>query len=157
MTYEILNFNYMSEENKNGGNDNQKVQKAYEKNLKKLVAIVGGESNLRQVTTVKRDTLGEIVTELFKEETESVEKATKEALKTLLKNRIEMQRSLDAKKKELAQLETTKMKEFNEAAVKLFKQISGLDDLEKEYYGALTDAANATTDVEETQEDEDDE
>ena len=147
----------MSEENKNGGNDNQKVQKAYEKNLKKLVAIVGGESNLRQVTTVKRDTLGEIVTELFKEETESVEKATKEALKTLLKNRIEMQRSLDAKKKELAQLETTKMKEFNEAAVKLFKQISGLDDLEKEYYGALTDAANATTDVEETQEDEDDE
>jgi hypothetical protein len=157
MTYEILNFNYMSEENKNGGNDNQKVQKAYEKNLKKLVAIVGGEGNLRQVTTVKRDTLGEIVTELFKEETESVEKATKEALKTLLKNRIEMQRSLDAKKKELAQLETTKMKEFNEAAVKLFKQISGLDDLEKEYYGALTDAANATTDVEETQEDEDDE
>jgi hypothetical protein len=147
----------MSEENKNGGNDNQKVQKAYEKNLKKLVAIVGGEGNLRQVTTVKRDTLGEIVTELFKEETESVEKATKEALKTLLKNRIEMQRSLDAKKKELAQLETTKMKEFNEAAVKLFKQISGLDDLEKEYYGALTDAANATTDVEETQEDEDDE
>jgi hypothetical protein len=101
----------MSEENKNGGNDNQKVQKAYEKNLKKLVAIVGGEGNLRQVTTVKRDTLGEIVTELFKEETESVEKATKEALKTLLKNRIEMQRSLDAKKKELAQLETTKMKE----------------------------------------------
>jgi hypothetical protein len=157
MTYEILNFNYMSEENKNGGNDNQKVQKAYEKNLKKLVAIVGGEGNLRQVTTVKRDTLGEIVTELFKEETESVEKATKEALKTLLKNRIEMQRSLDAKKKELAQLETTKMKEFNEAAVKLFKQISGLDDLEKEYYGALTDAANATTDVEETQGDEDDE
>jgi hypothetical protein len=147
----------MSEENKNGGNDNQKVQKAYEKNLKKLVAIVGGEGNLRQVTTVKRDTLGEIVTELFKEETESVEKATKEALKTLLKNRIEMQRSLDAKKKELAQLETTKMKEFNEAAVKLFKQISGLDDLEKEYYGALTDAANATTDVEETQGDEDDE
>jgi hypothetical protein len=147
----------MSEENKNGGNDNQKVQKAYEKNLKKLVAIVGGEGNLRQVTTVKRDTLGEIVTELFKEETESVEKATKEALKTLLKNRIEMQRSLDAKKKELAQLETTKMKEFNEAAVKLFKQISGLDDLEKEYYGALTDAANATTDVEETQEDENDE
>jgi hypothetical protein len=146
----------MSEE-KQGGNDNQKVHKAYEKNLKKLVAIVGGESNLRQVTTVKRDTLGEIVTELFKEETESVEKATKEALKTLLKNRIEMQRSLDAKKKELAQLETTKMKEFNEAAVKLFKQISGLDDLEKEYYGALTDAANATPEVEETQEDEDDE
>lgn len=144
-------------EQKQGGNDNQKVQKAYEKNLKKLVAIVGGEGNLRQVTTVKRDTLGEIVTELFKEETESVEKATKEALKTLLKNRIEMQRSLDAKKKELAQLETAKMKEFNEAAVKLFKQISGLDDLEKEYYGALTDAASATPEVEETQEDEDDE
>lgn len=147
----------MSDEKQNGVNENQKVQKTYEKNLKKLVAIVGGESKLRPVTTVKRDTLSEIVTELFKEETESVEKTTKEALKTLLKNRIEMQRSIDAKKKELAQLETSKMKEFNEASVKLFKQISGLDDLEKEYYGALTEAANATTEVETTTEDDSEE
>jgi hypothetical protein len=135
----------MEEANKNSGNDNQKVVKAYENNLKKLVAVVGGEQNLRQVKTVKKDTLGQIVSELFKEETESVERETKEALKTLLKNRIEMQRSIDAKKKELAQLETSKMKEFNEAAVKLFNKISGIDELEKEYYSALTDAASAVS------------
>ena len=51
--------------------------------------------------------------------------------------------AIDAKKKELAQLELTKMKEFNEAAVKLFNQIDGIDGLEQEYYSALTDAATA--------------
>lgn len=146
----------MSEEQKNNGNDKQKVVKAYDQNLKKLVAIVGGDTKLKPVTTVKKDTLGNIVTELFKEETEAVEKSTKEALKTLLKNRIEMQRSIEAKKKELAQLEVTKMKEFNEASVKLFKQISGLDDLEKEYYSALNEAATAEVKLEDENVEEED-
>jgi hypothetical protein len=84
-----------------------------------------------------------LVQDLFKDETEAIEKSTKEGLKTLLKNRIEMQRSIDAKKKELANLETAKMKEFNEAAVKLFNQINGIDALENEYYSALTDATTA--------------
>jgi hypothetical protein len=125
------------------GNDNQKIQKNYEKNLKKLVAIVGGSNNLKPINKVEKDVMSSLVQELFKEETEAIEKSTKEGLKTLLKNRIEMQRSIDAKKKELANLETAKMKEFNEAAVKLFNQINGIDALENEYYSALTDATTA--------------
>ena len=48
------------------------------------------------------------------------------------------------------------MKEFNEAASKLFGQINGLDELENEYYSALTDAANASSDesLEDTNSDE---
>ncbi len=127
----------------NSGDNNQKVAKAYDKNLKKLVAIVGGSNNLKLVTKIKKDVMVDLVNELFKEETDAIEKSTKEGLKALLKNRVEMQRSIETKKKELAQLEVTKMKEFNEAAVKLFNQIDGIDGLEQEYYSALTDAATA--------------
>jgi hypothetical protein len=65
-----------------------------------------------------------------------------------------MQREIDAKKKELATLETAKMKEFNEAAVKLFNQVNGLNELESEYYAALTDAANAESNLDESKEEE---
>ena len=87
----------------NSGDNNQKVAKAYDKNLKKLVAIVGGDKNLKPVTKIKKDVMADLVNELFKEETDAIEKSTKEGLKALLKNRVEMQRSIDAKKKELAQ------------------------------------------------------
>lgn len=133
----------MSAENENKGNDNNKVAVAYEKNLKKLIAIVGGEKNLRPVTTVKKDSIEDIAKELFKEETEAMETKIKEDLKTLLKKRVEMAKAIDDKKKELAKLEIEKKKEFNEAAVKLFNKINDLDGLEKDYYSALVDANEA--------------
>ena len=97
----------MSTENQNqnpqeGGGD--KVAKNFEKNIKKLVAIVGGEQNLRPVSKVKKDTMGEIVKELFKEEHDEAEAKTKESLKNLLKARITMERESAAKQKELDQL-----------------------------------------------------
>lgn len=127
--------------NNNGGS--KKVIENYEKNIKKLVAIVGGEKNLKTKNKVAKNKLADLVSDLFKEETLEIEKNTKEALKQLLKNRVEMTRAIDAKKKELAQLEESKMKEFNEAAVKLFNQVEGIDSLEQEYYAALTDATKA--------------
>lgn len=132
----------------NSGNDSQKVVKAYEKNLKTLISIVGGEANLKPIRKVKKDVVADLVSALFKEETDEVEKTTKDALKQLLKNRVEMQRLIEEKKKELAKLETTKMKEFNEAATKLFDKINGLGDLEREYYTALTEAAGSSEDEE---------
>jgi hypothetical protein len=139
----------MSAENQNpqeGGGD--KVAKNFEKNIKKLVAIVGGEQNLRPVSKIKKDTMSEIVAELFKEEHIEVEAKTKESLKSLLKANVTMNREIAAKQKELDQLKVTKMKEFSEAATKLFSQISGLDELENEYYSALTEAANAAAEEE---------
>jgi len=142
----------MSTENQNqDGGD--KVLKLYAKNLKTIVAIVGGEKNLRPAK-VKKDVFAEIVQDLFKEDAEEVEAKAKESLRTLLKARVQMQREIDAKKKELATLETAKMKEFNEAAVKLFNQVNGLNELESEYYAALSDAANAESNLGETQAEE---
>ena len=144
----------MSAENENKGNDNNKVNLAYDKNLKKLVAIIGGEKNLRPVTTVQKNSMEEIAKELFKEETDAMEIKIKEDLKNLLKKRIEMVKAFDEKKKELAKLEVDKKKEFNEAAIKLFNKISDLDGLEKDYYSALVDANEANEEGSETSSEE---
>lgn len=141
----------MSTENENKGNDNNKVNVAFEKNMKKLVAIVGGEAKLRPTTNIERDALAELTKELFKEETEAAENKIKDDLKNLLKKRIEMTKAFEEKKKELAKLEIEKKKEFNEAAVKLFNRINDLNGLESDYYSALNEANNATTNSEETE------
>lgn len=141
-------------ENEQKGNDNNKVNKAFESNLKKLVAIVDGEKNLKPVTKVGSDIMKNIVTELFKEETEAIEQSTKDTLKELLKKYVQMLRDIDAKKKELSALEITKKKEFNEAATKLFNKIDGIGILESEYYGALVTAVSAEKETEEEADEE---
>jgi hypothetical protein len=141
-------------ENEQKGNDNNKVNKAFESNLKKLVAIVDGEKNLKPVTKVGSDIMKNIVTELFKEETEAIEQSTKDTLKELLKKYVQMLRDIDAKKKELSALEIAKKKEFNEAATKLFNKIDGIGILESEYYGALVTAVSAETNEEEDADEE---
>lgn len=141
-------------ENEQKGNDNNKVNKAFESNLKKLVAIVDGEKNLKPVTKVGSDIMKNIVTELFKEETEAIEQSTKDTLKELLKKYVQMLRDIDAKKKELSALEIAKKKEFNEAATKLFNKIDGIGILESEYYGALVTAVSADSEGQEEEADE---
>lgn len=44
------------------------------------------------------------------------------------------------KKKELAKLEQDKMKEFNEAAAKVFAKVENINELSKEYYSSLNEA-----------------
>lgn len=128
---------------KEKGTELSKTTKTFEINVKKLTALLGGEKNLKQTTVIKKDSLSIIVKDLFKEETELIEKETKEVLKSLLKNYIDLQKSIEAKRKELVQLENTKMDEFNKASVLLFNRIEGIDIIEKEYYSALEKAAKA--------------
>lgn len=142
--------------NEQKGNDNNKVNKAFESNLKKLVAIVEGEKNLKPVTKVGSDIMKNIVTELFKEETEAIEQSTKETLRTLLKTYVQMLRDIDTKKKELSNLEIAKKKEFNEAATKLFNKIDGIGILESEYYGALVTAVSAEKEEDELEDEDED-
>jgi len=133
-------------QNQNGG-DNNKVAKAYEKNMLKVQALLGGDVKLP--TKAKKGDMSSIVAELFKEETEATNLAVKNGLKELVKTHVTAGKAINAKKQELAQLELQKKKEFNEAAVKLFNQIEGVDSLLAEYQRSLGDAVNA---VEETEE-----
>jgi len=115
-----------------------KTAKNFEATMKRLVAIVGGEEQLFPKKKVKNDVLASIVSELTKEKKEKLEKDIKAELITLLDKRVELNKALDEKKAELKKLEETKMKEFNEAASKLFNKIEGIADIEKSYYESLT-------------------
>jgi len=117
--------------------EENKTAKNYETTMKRLVAIVGGEEQLFPKKKVKGDVLASIVSELTKEKKEKLEKELKADLVALLDKRVEMNKAFEEKKAELKKLEESKMKEFNEAASKLFNKIEGIADIEKSYYDSL--------------------
>jgi hypothetical protein len=127
----------------NTENNEGKVAKNFEATMKKLIAIVGGEKNLFPSKRVSKDTLKTVVDGLLKDKKEAAEKEVKAELVALLDNHVEMKKAIEAKTKELKQLEEQKMKEFNEAASKVFNKIDAIGDLEKDYYSSLTGAAKA--------------
>ncbi len=124
-----------------------KVQKQFEATMKKLVAVVGGEKQLLPTKKLDKDVVGTIVEGLLKDKKESLEKEVKSDLVSLLDKHIELKKSIEAKKKELKQLEEQKMKEFSEAASKVFNKIDGIAQMETDYYNSLNQAGNSSVEV----------
>ncbi len=114
-----------------------KIEKKFSAALNKLVAVVGGKENLKISRKTPMDQIGNVVSELFKEERESVLIETKDSLRSLLKQYAEMERAVSDKRKELDKLEKQKKDEFSKAAETLFSKIEGVGDIEKVYYAAL--------------------
>lgn len=130
--------------------DTNKVSKAFEANLKKLTAIVGGTSGLKPVRQIKKDAMQIMVEELFKEEQDGLISTVKNDLKALLKNYVSLNALVSAEKKKLEALHLSKQKEFNEAAVKLFNQIENIDSINADYLAALNVAEVAVIDNNQT-------
>lgn len=120
--------------------DNNKITKNFESTMQKLVAIVGGDKNLFPTKKVGKDIVKNIVDGMLTEKKETLEKEVKADLTKLLESHITLKKSIDDKKKELAKLEQDKMKEFNEAATKVFAKIENIDQLSKDYYSSLKSA-----------------
>ena len=121
-----------------------KVEKQFEVTLNKLIAIVGGKEHLRPNKKIGSTALNAVVSELLKEESERTVIEVKDDLKSLLKNYVELEKSFQQKEAEFKKLKQDKMKEFTEAAKKVFGRIDGLDQLEKDYIKALNAAGDAT-------------
>jgi hypothetical protein len=114
-----------------------KIEKKFASALNKLVAVVGGKENLKISRKTPQDQVGDVVSELFKEEREAVLVETKESLRNLLKQYAEMEKAVSDKRKELDKLEKQKKDEFSKAAENLFSKIEGVGEIEKVYYSAL--------------------
>lgn len=123
-------------------NDSSKVLNAYNSNLKKLVALVGGESKIKTKIRVPKDEVGDLISELFKEETTAAKDKLKADVKTLIKSKVAFDKALTEEEQKLKKLKEEKMKEFNKAAQDVFAQIEGLGELEKSYYDTLNEAGN---------------
>ncbi len=113
-------------------NDN-KVEKKFRATMDKLTAIVSGPKNLLPSKKIPKDSVSDLVEELFKEDREAKLVEVKNGLKALLKSYAEMQSAFRAKNKELADLELKKKDEFVKAANSLFNQIENVDQIEKSY------------------------
>lgn len=131
----------MSENNQNTeeteSQKSDKIEKKFASALSKLVAVVGGKENLKISRKTPQDQVGDVVSELFKEERETVLVETKESLRNLLKQYAEMEKAVSDKRKELDKLEKQKKDEFSKAAENLFSKIEGVGEIEKVYYSAL--------------------
>ncbi len=106
--------------------------------MKRLVGVLGGEELLTSTTKVKKDTVETIVENILKDRKEKLEIDIKTELSTLLDKHVTLKKSIADKKKELKDLENSKMKEFNEACNKLFGKVQDIEQLEKDYYSSLT-------------------
>lgn len=133
----------MEENQNNQIQDSDKIVKNFEVTMKKLVAIVGGEDKLFPTKKVTSNVIESIVTELTKERKETLEKEIKTELISLLDKHVLLKKEIKTKEEELKKLSQTKMKEFSEAASKLFSKIEGISSLEKEYYDSLNTATSS--------------
>jgi len=122
----------------NQGKEAKKVKDLFDRNIKTMVAIVGGTKNMDLKNKIPANDVGNLVDELFKEDREAAVKEAKDELRTILKKRVALENELAAKRKEFEAIEIAKKKEFNQQFAKVIGKFESLGQLESQYYSVLT-------------------
>lgn len=115
---------------------NDKVSKKFEQDFKKLVALLGGEKNLKK-TNVPNDELGGIVEELLKERREDFIKEFKAKAKALLDKKLEFDKEVRKAEDDLKKTVIAKKKEFSEKMKDVFGMVENINEIEKSYYQSM--------------------
>lgn len=126
------------EVNPQGGED--KVSKQFDANLRKLVAIMGGQKNMKKVS-VPSDEVGDVVEELLKERRAEKVQEFKAKAKEILEKKLEFDKAVRKAEDELKNTVNTKKKEFSEEMQKLFSFVDDIGSVEKSYYQSLKEIA----------------
>lgn len=129
-----------NEENKQqgGGGDNQKVEKKFDFNFRRMVALFHGESIFKPLK-VGPDDLQAVMEELAKEEREELFKTFKTKARELIKKKQEFDRFVREEEKKMKAAIIAKKKEFNGEMDKMFGIIGKIETIEKDYYTTLKD------------------
>lgn len=122
--------------------DGDKVQKNFDSNFKKLVALFQGEKNLRK-SKVPHTDLGAVVEELIKDKKAKAIENFKASAVTIMDKKVEFDKEIKKLEAEFKQKKDTKLKEFTEEMLSLFKQVEGIEQIEKSYYESLKIAGKA--------------
>lgn len=115
---------------------NDKISKNYDANFKKLVALMGGEKQLKK-PSIPNDEVGTIVEELIKERREEKIKEFKEGAKKLLDKKIEFDKECRKAEEDFKKAVTEKKKNFTEEMKKVFNIIEDINAIEKSYYDSM--------------------
>ncbi len=125
----------MSEESNvqpNGQEQNDKESKKFDSNIKKLVALFKGEKAFKKPRIPNSD-ISTIIEELTKETKEKLVKDFKEKASKLLTSKVEFDKFVIAKQKEMDTAIQNKKKEFNKEMEECFQIIENIDNLTKDY------------------------
>lgn len=109
-----------------------KVAKRYETNLKKLVALFGGEKSLK-TSKIKNTEVNAIIEELTKERKENLVKEFKTKAAALLDRKVEFDKFIKQEEEKFKQAINNKKKEFSQEMEDCFKIVESIDNLTKEY------------------------
>ena len=114
-----------------------KITKAFEASFKKLVALMGGDKNLKK-TSIPSNEVGDIVNELLKERRQKKIDEFKIGAIALLDKKIEFDKEVRKAEEAFKNTVNAKKKEFTEEMNKLFQNLESINDVEKSYYANLS-------------------
>lgn len=123
------------EENKSGVDQQQegdKVSKKFDGNIKKLVALFNGDKAFKKAKVANSD-IKSIIEELTKEKKEALIKEFKDKASKLLTSKVEFDKFVSQKEKELKEAIVNKKKEFNKEMEDCFQLVENIDNLASDY------------------------
>lgn len=109
-----------------------KVSKKYDENVKKLIALFSGDKAFKKPKVGNGEIAG-IIAELTKERKEEIVKTFKEKATKLLTSKVEFDKFVIQKQKEMNDAIVNKKKEFNKEMEECFQLIENIDQLQKDY------------------------
>ena len=121
------------------GGESGKVDKQFTANIQKLVAIFKGDGAFKKVSIPNAESAA-IIEELMAEEREEAKKSFKEKAAKLIKSKVEFDKFVKQKEKELQDAITNKKKEFNKEMNECFSLLENVDKLKEDYLSSLTPA-----------------
>lgn len=122
----------MAEEVVDKQQEGNKVSQKFDGNIKKLVALFSGDKAFKKVKVANSD-IKTIIEELTKESREKLVKDFKERASKLLTSKVEFDKFVILKEKELKEAIINKKKDFNKEMEECFQLVENIDNLTSEY------------------------
>lgn len=119
------------------GGEANKVDKKFNENIQKLVAVFKGDQVFKRVS-IPNGQAADIIEELMAEEREAAKKAFKEKAAKLIKSKVEFDKFVKQKEKELQDAITNKKKEFNKEMDECFGLLENVNKLKEDYFSSLS-------------------
>ncbi len=136
-----------------GQGDAGKVEKKFEQNMHKLMALLKGDEKAFK-TKVPNGEIEEVIQEMLKDRRAATIKTFKEKASAILDSHVEFNKFCKQKEKEFKDSIVNKKKEFSKQMEECFNLIENMDTLAKDYKGSLTELSAGTSE-DETSENQD--
>lgn len=115
-----------------------KIEKKFNENMRKLVALMGGEKRIPgKRNVVKNDDVSDIVEEMLAERKEAAKVKFKASAGALIEKKVEFEAFIKAEQKKLEAVILKKREEFNKEMDNLFAEVEDINTLRKNFEDTL--------------------